>query len=63
MSDNRMKCKYCAYTLPRFSGHKKYNGMRLFKHVIDNHEEEFLHHAGFHDMEEYFEWLEDNNIY
>jgi hypothetical protein len=44
---NTIKCKYCDYICSRFRGRHKYEGRKLFIHVIDNHEKEFLESIGF----------------
>jgi hypothetical protein len=44
---NTLKCKYCDYTCSRFRGRHKYQGRKIFIHVIDNHEREFLESVGF----------------
>lgn len=40
-NDPWLKCRYCAYKVYRFKGKKAGTG-RLFRHVIDEHEEEYL---------------------
>ena len=45
--NNTIKCRYCEYTTYRFKGKGNYGGKRLFKHILDNHEDEFLKSVGF----------------
>lgn len=58
--ENKMKCKYCDYIVPRWKGRGKFGGKRLWKHVIDNHEEDFLKGIGWDgSLEEYLYMLEE----
>lgn len=59
MSSNAVKCRYCPYQSMRFKGRGNLVGhKRLFHHVINNHEREFLDSIGFAGtMMEYLDML------
>ena len=44
---NRIKCKYCDYSIARFKGRGIYQGKKLWVHTINEHEKEFLEAIGF----------------
>lgn len=57
---NILKCRYCAYTCARFVG-KKPQQLKLFLHVIDEHEEEMKQLLGIAEdvgLEEYISKIE-----
>ena len=56
---NKLKCRYCDYTTYRFKG-KRYGGGQLFRHVIDNHEKEFLLSVGFNGT--VYDYLEQREL-
>jgi hypothetical protein len=61
--ENRIKCKYCSYQCARFIG-KRYGGRKLFFHVLENHEKEFLKSIGFAGtLEQYLNTLDAQEEY
>jgi hypothetical protein len=44
---NMIKCQYCNFRLARFKGPGRYQGTKLFLHVLEWHEEEFFRAIGF----------------
>lgn len=61
---NIMKCKYCDFVVSRFKGRGKFGGRKLARHVMNNHEEEFLKAVGWGgDIEGYLYKKEEDYQY
>ena len=57
--ENIIKCKYCAFTIPRFRGRGVFQGKKLWVHTIYEHEKEFLEAIGFAGtLIEYLQYLD-----
>ena len=57
--ENIIKCKYCDYFCSRFKGRKNNGTNKLFRHVINEHEDKFLLSVGFSGtLEQYMDMLD-----
>ena len=43
---NRIKCKFCSWSTIRFRGRKLVGEGNLRLHVVEEHQEEYLHQQG-----------------
>ncbi len=56
---NKLKCKWCDFTVQRFKGYHKPNNSKLQNHVVNAHEIEFLESMGFvGTLDEYLDMME-----
>ena len=62
--DKFIKCKWCPYTIIRFSKKGKYHGGTLMSHVIQEHTSRFLQGIGFNgSLMEYLDMKDGEDDY